>query len=206
MEHTERICLRIWLQMADSSHSQSPLWPERFEFIPFDAGRVLYEIPEPITRPIGHYSIVLNHMIVESAWIYLDEDAMFGEDSSDDEDNRYDKKLDIRYRSVLRPQWPWILGHCLVVGDIAPYISNVRLLALLYALDNFGNPKLHNHLQKFSVPKFTKEFTLKQETLNEWLNLMYPVVASFGSRFRDPCSLIKNSYGPLLLQCGPGIP
>lgn len=206
MEDTRRFCLRIRLEMADPDHPQSPMWPEIFEFIPFDETKVAYRIPDHITRPIGHYSVVLENMTIESNWIFLDEDALFGEDVSNDEDDRYNKEFDLQYRSVLRPQWPWILAQCLLMGDIEPYIANARLMALLYALDKFGHRRAHFHLRKFSAPRFTTNFTLEHETVTEWLTIMYPVVASFGSRFYEPCSIIKESYEQLLSECRPGNP
>lgn len=189
----------------DFKDPRNPMWPHKFEFIPFDSGRVMYQIPPNETRRIAHYSLTMDYTVIHHNWFYLDEDVVHNSNNLSDKEvgGHYPKDVDIQLRSVLRPQWPWILAQCFLMGDINPYISNIRLLALLYTLDNFGVPVPEGYLREFSVPKFTDKFTLEQPTLVDWLRLMYPVVASFGSRFHNPSSMLKDTYGHLLSKCRP---
>lgn len=210
-----QIQLGSMIASMDSTTPQDPMWPSIFEFIPGSPDNVIIDFPPDETRRVVQYKVTLgNNITFHHDWIYFDEDIVYqgGRPINRTEHTyvnphgeflkeNYPKDLDIKLRSILRPQWPWILGHCFLMGDISPSISNVRLLALLYTLDTFGDPE--GHLREFSVPTFTDKFTLESSTLENWLKLMYPVVASFGSRFHTPTSLVKDQYGHLLSECRP---
>jgi hypothetical protein len=147
-------------------------------------------------------------MITHHEWIYLDEDTFDGiyaggegEDVGIPEGNEKMRKKGSDYRAVIRPQWPWpwILTQCLMVGDINSEVGNVRLLALLYTLDEFGDP--NGLLNEFSAVNFTRRFELSTKSLHKWMMIMYPVVGLIQSWFHNPCEVVKDHYSHLLLKC-----
>jgi hypothetical protein len=86
-----------------------------------------------------------------------------------------------------------------MMGDINPEIGNVRLLVLLYTLDEFGDPD--GLLKEFSAVKFKRRFELSQKSLDKWMKIMYPVVGLIRSWFHGPCEIADAEYSHLLPKC-----
>jgi hypothetical protein len=161
--------------------AQSPVWPVSFEFKPIDPEAV---IPDRHERLRGHFSLVISETVEQTGAVYIDE---LNEDGMDD----------------FLPQWPWILGHCALMGDINPSIAEIRLQALISTTHQCEERDEYVHLQKFKAPKSFNRFDMTYESMDAWMKIMYPVVASFGSKLDTPCKVMKDNYGHLLSQCKP---
>jgi hypothetical protein len=163
---------------AFPAQPQAPIWPVSFEFRPLDPELDLSpDVPGYETRPVGHYSYMINGSVGSKGWVFLDEDG--------------DELLE---RPI--PQWPWIFAHCAIVGDIHPIIAEIRLKLLLITIENY--PMARAVLQQFAVPPSFTIFKYQGPILDRWLQIMYPVVAKIGSHFHSPCTLIFDRYKHLL--------
>jgi len=175
------VCLHIQMKKSVATIAQSPVWPVSFEFKPMDRETVDTDCDQ---RPKGHFSLVISDTVEQTGAFYLD---VLDKDGMDD----------------FLPQWPWILGHCALMGDINPSIAEIRLQALISTTHQCEERDEYVHIQKFKAPKSFDRFDMTYEGLDAWMKIMYPVVASFGSKLATPCKVMKDNYGHLLSQCKP---
>jgi len=72
------------------------------------------------------------------------------------------------------PQWPYVFAQCCFNREFHRGISFVRLCILVEAIRNFPDPD--GLLEGFIPPKFQDRWDLPFEKLEEWMNLMGPVI------------------------------
>lgn len=164
--------------------AQSPVWPVSFEFKPITRENTDWTPRSDPERPQGRVALVISDTVEQVGTVYLDD---LDEDGMD----------------AFLPQWPWILGHCALMGDINPSIADIRLQALISTIHQCEEREEYIHIQKFKAPKCFDRFDMTYESMDAWMRLMYPVVASFGSKLSTPCKVMKDNYGHLLSQCKP---
>lgn len=164
------------------NEAQSPVWPVSFEFEDW------YPDPDDeadyLNREDGsmvYYRLTINHKAMHEGYVNV----------NDTKDDTLNAPL---------PQWPWVLGQVSLMGDILPEIATIRL----YTLVSTVRTLLYNgkkYMDKFQMPKPFKRFEMTEESLDEWLNLMYPAVACIGSKFYPPIKVMDYKFGHLLRQC-----
>jgi len=181
------VCLHIEMEKSVATIAQSPVWPVSFEFKPIPPESMDWipmKDPNSRQRPQGRFTLIISDTIEQMGTVYLD-------------------NLDKDGMDAFLPQWPWILGHCALMGDINPSIADIRLQALISTVHQCEERDEYVHLQKFKAPKCFDRFEMTYDNMDAWMKIMYPVVASFGSKLSTPCKVMKDNYGHLLLQCKP---
>lgn len=166
------------ISSVNSKEPQSPLFPRLFEFkwVDMKASK-LPPLPPDEDGPCVLYTVTVNNGIARTGWIPISITSPI---------------TAIPYR----PHWPYILGQCCLIGDINPEIAKMRLKLILDTLSNYQDP--FGFLREFIAPPFNDKFEMNYNHLMKWMSIMYPVVGSFGSRFKIPCDVVSESCGHLL--------
>jgi hypothetical protein len=95
--------------------------------------------------------------------------------------------------STYCPQWPWIFAHCVAMGDIDSTIAGTRLDALIVSARKMSQTvEPFNH---FIAPQLTSKFEFSKQELDKWMEVAYPLVSAFRSRFHPPCNVVSELYG-----------
>lgn len=170
------------MRKSVSNQAQSPVWPVSFEFVD------LYPEDNPNYKheAIGRYRLAINYEAVRSGFVSIS--PIKGDDAG---------------LNAPLPQWPWIFGQVSLMGDIHPEIAIIRLCHLVNIVKKFRNWDTNGYLDKFQAPKPFKRLEMTKESFDDWMKLMYPAVACFGSKFHPPSEVMDYNFGHLLRQCKP---
>jgi hypothetical protein len=114
------------------------------------------------TEPPGHYELRWVNLAKKQRWTILQGWFHFGDEEGD-------------ILSPPLPQWPYVLFHCCLVGDLNPKMARVRLEILVDSIRKFPDP--HGILEAFKQPFPDKcGFADLQMKLSLWINIMEDVV------------------------------
>ena len=173
-------CLNIHLVQAVKL-PRSPLLASSFSLVPHDWETEPGRPNTADAKSFGFSQIWIEGTEYHKGWLQLEGDNL---------------PMKPLRRHRYYSQWPWLFAHCCAVGDFHPAVSETRLYLLMGAIDDFDD--VHGCLKEFIASKTARKWEINKSKFDRWMNIMYPVTSSIGSRFHSPCEYLARRYKHLV--------
>jgi hypothetical protein len=173
-------CLNIHLVQAVKL-PRSPLLAASFSLVPRDWEKEPDRPKQDDDKSFGLSQLWIEGTEYHKEWVRLEVDGL---------------PIKPLRRHQYYPQWPWLFAHCCAVGDLHPAVSETRLYLLMGSIDDCGHT--NGLFNEFMASKTARKWEINKSKFDRWMNIMYPVTSSIGSRFHSPCDYLTKRYRHLV--------